>query len=330
MDSSTYIILSNIIWGEQTELNTIDRINVFMKEAMETSTYEKASENLRYTELAFVLDTNNVDVLKIKKRLVKKIPVLALWSVYNNMVLTDSIGLEDFPIYTDKRIRELTLELSSDRLIFAANLANIDIKIECRDMWKLFMETIVLDHNTLLPDNVSEGIFEWVIKNRCKQEVKHFRGVNKKILLEIFSDVSLDNTQILNKKQDLCSAIADINVIIKMNTNRRISECYNKVSSLTDNQVDKTLSSELKKNLLLMDDITSKWYDINTYKSNELCNEKLPCDTYVQRLHSIAKAVETTSNSCNKEIKKLLKKRLVQKRSNGEQLSIFEKFKSYI
>jgi hypothetical protein len=246
------------------------------------------------------------------------------------MVLTDTVGLEDFPIQTDKRIRELTLELSSDRLVFAAQLADIDIQKECQDMWKLFMKNIVLNPNTLLPEEVSDNIFEWVVKHRCKQEVKHFKGTNKKILHDIFSDVMSDNKQILNKKQDLCSVISDINVILKINTNKTISECYKKLNSLTSKNVDKQLSDELKNKINLMDNISSKWYDISTYKSDKLCDENISCTTYVKRLHSIAKAVKSTANTCDKEINNFKKKRLVQRRLDGEKLSFFEKAKSYL
>lgn len=329
-------------YNQFLEMSDFDRMNLFMVQSLKNSFPMSMSSSVSATELAFILDYSKIPLKNITTRLVRKTPIVSLFYVHTEKQRRDGTGamhdyMLEYVVRSDTETRTyFQNNLSTDKLVFAALLAKVDISSEISKMWDLFMEKIVLHPNTFLPKKVSKEIFEWVVQQRCGQELKFLKKTNKKILEQIFEDtdsvVNGHKNNILNTKNDMCTAITDLNTLARLYTNKTIDKCYKKLQQYKPVELDMNdvEYNELKNYFSKLMLLIVNWDDVSTYYCNDKKGDS-PCNTTnVQRLHLITEEIVNTATSCSSEISRLVKKRLVARRKSGDKsLSLLEKFRSF-
>ena len=310
---------------QYAQMDDIERLSDFMKSALEHSTPTMFSNLETMHELGYVVDYMKLNVHDIKKQLTNKIPILALYHTYSKFE-PDKI---DFGM-TDVSFRTLcTSDMYTDQLILSAMSAKIDIRDQILVLWKRFLTQVVLLPNTQLPDKVSQELFEWVIKQRCKQDAQFLKHTKKDILQGLFGEYA---TQPLNSKQELCSTVADLNIMAKYNANKSVHKCKEKLYKYkpTDLGISLEAYSELKERFSTLSALLDKWDDVTSYHSTAYCETDSACSTDVQRLRTIADAVKRAASACDKEVGQLYKKKLAERRKSGDKsLSFSQMLKSY-
>ena len=293
-------------------------------------------------EIGYVLDYQKIDVLKLKKKIASKTPVMSLYYMYHYKFSKDI----DNQIYAmeDADFRnKCAVELYTDQLIFSAMMAGgRNIQNELLSMWKLFLNKFVLDPNTILPQKVSLEMENWVIKQRCGLDTS-FLGNSNEILHKILLDrmyITKNNgvgSQILNTKQDLCEVLTDLNAIARQKTNSSILKCMKMMHTYGPSSLgeeDTGVFKKLQHNFAKFQKLVESWDNISTYSmdsASEFCNpDSADCADNVQRLHVMAAEIKNVANSCSGDVAGLRKKKLVNMRKNGSKMSLFDKVRSYL
>lgn len=310
---------------QYAQMDEVDRLSEFLKSSLEYSTPTKFSNLETMYELGYAADYMNLKVQDIKQQLTNKIPILALYDTYSKFG-PDNM---DFGM-TDVSFRTFcTSDMYTDQLILSAMSANIDIRDQISVLWKRFLTQVVLLPNTQLPDKVSQEIFEWVIKQRCQQDVQFLKHTKKDILQDLFGEYV---TQPLNAKQELCSTVADLNIMAKYNANKSVHKCKEKLYTYKPNDLGIALEAytDLKEKFSDLSSRLDKWDDVTSYHSTTYCDTSSTCSTDVQRLRTVANAVKRAASACDKEVDQLYKKKLAERRKSGDKsLSFSQMLKSY-
>lgn len=316
------------------KMDEVQRLNLFLQTSLKSSSPKYLASSVRRHELGFAVDYMKLDSNSaIKKQLVNKTPILSLNSVYRVFYpeqVYDSMG--------DTEFRKMCANtMYTDQVIYSAMQAGVNIDSEISSMWKTFLTKVVLNPNTVLPQDVSRDLFDWVVQKRCKQEASFLKKTNKSILRQILSDtvaVTGVGDQILNSKQDLCVAVTDLNTMSRQKTNTTIQNCIGELNKYTAVELglDKAVYDEMKAKFLKLQHLVESWDDVNTYYTkSEYCSaDGADCTTNVKRLHVIAAEIERAANSCSSEISKLYKNKVVERRKSGDKsLTMYQRLKSY-
>ena len=302
------------------------RAEDFLEQSLKDGSPDKAPDQALIDDLAFIV----VDYFKIKTGNAKtiigsRLPLLAM--VDQASLIDNSFEFyEKYKYVKDPQVRDqLVKKLTLSQLLAAAHVAGVKHSDVELSLWKKLL-TYIIDTPLLhLPTIVSKKITTYIIKGRCNSEAD-FLERHPTILNSFNTDHF--NHQGLNLKSDLCSVVADLNILTKKETQKKITSCtkelenrhINEFSSKED--VDQILKDGTRFMLAV-----DEWDKLDNYSISKGPKEYV---SRVNKLHEIATNVNAYANTCMAKIKKSRKTVLVSKRKSGNNLSIMDYLKSYV
>jgi len=186
-------------------------------------------------------------------------------------------------------IRDLSLDSLCDAFGENRKLGHVDTTL-----WTWILDSLS-DPGRILPSDMSEDMQRQVISRRCKLEALFLQdGARRKQLQDImekhFAEQGLKEHFYLNlKKPSLCELVAGLNQILKTDTQRKIEQCNALFLSMSPEQ--KAQHQDVGLKIDVWNRIQQDWKHIYQCSS-------IPCETYLERLRSVAAEVQDFSNQC--------------------------------
>ena len=163
-----------------------NRYDHFLAESLVQSNVDQIHRIVEFHELGFAVDfvkegLTKMDVQKIKNKIVEKTPIVALYDMCRR---DGAVEVDDYKIKDNVYRKKVSL-MSTDKLIYAAKTADIDIETQVDELWRKFLLERVYPSGIILPKSIKPEIFDQVVNNRCSKEAKNFKGNSPEILKSI-------------------------------------------------------------------------------------------------------------------------------------------------
>jgi hypothetical protein len=275
------------------------------------------------TELAFCLETIEVDVSDLKQRALESAPLLAMTWVYEALYsgTSDTSLLNVLRTYSDKDARKvLGAGLYLEHILFASERGSIDTESIRQIMWRRFIDAVSNNDQTSvlypLPDTmVSFGIQKAIVHHRCGGKQVHFSETR---LVNMTKDSeTIPNRQVLNLEKDsFCDIVDDLNLMSGIDTRKAIVGCVNTLNTHHPSTLDLSDTeywTMRKKTTTFLETVDAWEAAVDaTDGGKALCGESRECQSRIQRLRMLAETSRTQAQTCQKEIKDF-KKRSMQR-----------------
>ncbi len=203
-------------------------------------------------------------------------------------------------------------------------------------MWNEIVQYLKTHDKVQFPEYVDPALYDEILGYRCAVKATYKGGIKtneQDVLEKIAKKTGAKNS--LNFKKELCVAVKELNAMEKMQVNKSIEKCQNKLDEFSKlgiqyvSEVDKRdLEERLKKVRYYLD----RWNEYETYTDeNKLICEQGGCTNQLNTMHKLYSVLVKETDDCSSKINTMIteakKLNIVRREAQGEEVGWFEKAK---
>lgn len=214
-------------------------------------------------------------------------------------------------------------------------------------MWRVFIEFVLLSPRVLIPDDLQETYFFYLVKKRCP-EIRNSVSIIKNITMQDVADTLKSSGQTmqdgkvhLSNQRNLCVLMNAVVTLAVLRSNNQIAKCLQKIGKATkrfqkmdaqDPDVARS-AQEISTQLAAMQQIVKdagaireagrEGNPVLTLNSGICTVGK--CKTHLERLVETSKYIERRSKECSSKIVSITRDAIVKEQGK---LSFFNRLKT--
>lgn len=235
-------------------------------------------------------------------------------------------SIQDEKLKDEKKVRkDIEPRLDIEFLIYGWEEAHLDLRPIRKALWKVIVAKI-LDRNFFgYPARMSVSLQRAVIRTHCGGEDAEFlKTIDSAEIDKIVAENLKEGAHYLNweNRPGVCTVVRNINTLRQLRIEENLRQCQLMIDGTKDQVLKKELDP-LAKDLRKYRDFMRKWNrgDVTFDCEGAACSHK------AEELVKLALKVSVLSDTCQARIKTEEKKRLTQRKEQGERLTLREKFR---